>query len=178
MKLPNAPHLSSAMQATSTATARPCASAGCSLPPSSMFSMTETQPTNTKNAVPTSSATHGWTSRSKVPEGRLTSCLLVVASEPVSISWSRSFSSVMLWHCTVLAVPLGPNDLENSIQRADTVAEGRPDVSFVRLTNQLNFDELRNKIASVAFSQGHRCGFKADERILRHGREVNWSRGC
>lgn len=56
----NDSYLISAIHATSTATAKPCASAGCSLPAASTFSMTDTQPMKTKNIVPTSSATHGW----------------------------------------------------------------------------------------------------------------------
>lgn len=48
------------MHATMAATARPCTRAGWSLPVSPSFSMTDTQPMNTKNMVPSSSARHGW----------------------------------------------------------------------------------------------------------------------
>lgn len=60
------PHLISARQATKTATARPCTRAGWSLPVDSSFSMTDTQPINTNNVVPTSSPTHGWNNLSNL----------------------------------------------------------------------------------------------------------------
>lgn len=59
------PDLISAMHATMAATARPCTRAGCSLPGEPSFSTTDTQPTNTKKAVPSSSARHGWNALSK-----------------------------------------------------------------------------------------------------------------
>lgn len=48
------------MTATNTATASPCTRAGCRRPAAGTFSITDTQPTKTKNMVPTNSAKQGW----------------------------------------------------------------------------------------------------------------------
>lgn len=84
-------YLISAIQATITATANPCTSAGCRRPAASTFSITDTQPIKTKNIVPTSSAMHGWIILSNLLGGLAS--FLTLSSEDLSSSLSSTFSS-------------------------------------------------------------------------------------
>lgn len=90
------PHLISAMQATKAATARPCTSAGWSLPVASSFSMTDTQPMNTKNMVPSSSAKHGWNSLSNLLGGLSGGFMAPEDTRDAPTSSISIFSSAMI----------------------------------------------------------------------------------
>lgn len=79
-----------AMHATMTATAKPCTSAGCTLPAAGTFSITETHPMNTKKVVPINSPRHGWITVSNVVGGGAVFFLPVKGR---SSSLSSTFSS-------------------------------------------------------------------------------------
>ncbi len=106
----SASDLISAMHAISAASASPWASAGCSLPASATCSITDTHPMNTKKAVPTSSATHGWKSRSN-SLGTLASCCRILSIRAVSMLWSFTLSSAILSRLHLQRQRLRPNSL-------------------------------------------------------------------